>query len=56
MLFVLAYSSRPKVIIFSMLNSVENEILNTHKYVKISRNSAFLGSKEPRMLFFSAYK
>ena len=34
-----------------MLNSVEHEILNAHKY-KISRNSAFLGSDKTRMLFF----
>ena len=37
---------------FFMLNSVEHEISNTHKYKKISRNSAFLGSDKPRMLFF----
>ena len=36
---------------FFMLNSVEHEILNAHKY-KISRNLAFLGSDKPRMLFF----
>ena len=34
-----------------MLNSVEHKILNAHK-IKISRNSAFLGSDKPRMLFF----
>ena len=35
-----------------MLNSVEHEILNAHKYKKISGNTAFLGSDNPRMLFF----
>ena len=35
---------------FFMLDSVEHEILNAHKY-KISRNSAFLGSDKSRMLF-----
>ena len=35
-----------------MLNSFENEILNAHKYKKISRNSAILGSDNARMLFF----
>ena len=34
-----------------MLNS-EHEILNAHKYINISRNSFFLGSDKPRMLFF----
>ena len=34
-----------------MLNSVEREILNAIS-IKISRNSAFLGSDKPRMLFF----
>ena len=33
-----------------MLNLAEHEILNAHKY-KVSRNSAFSGSDEPRMLF-----
>ena len=37
---------------FSMLNSAEHEILNAHKYKKISRNSTFLGLDKPRMLFF----
>ena len=37
---------------FFMLNSVEHVILDVHKYKKISRNSAFLGSDKPRMLFF----
>ena len=32
--------------------SVEHEILNAHKYKKISRNSAFFGSDKPGMLFF----
>ena len=35
-----------------MLNSSEHEILKAHKYKNISRNSAFLGSDKPRMLFF----
>ena len=33
-----------------MLNSTEHEILNARKY-KIPRNSVFLGSDKPRMLF-----
>ena len=37
---------------FFMLNSIEHEILNAYKYKNISRNSAFLGSDKPRMLFF----
>ena len=41
---------------FFMLNSVEHEILNAHKYKKISRNSAFLGSDMPRKLFFPFIK
>ena len=36
---------------FFMLNSVEHEILNAHKYKNIKK-SAFLGSEKPRMLFF----
>ena len=37
--------------------SVEHEILNAHKYKKISRNSAFFsGSDKPRMLFFLLIK
>ena len=36
---------------FSMLNSVEHEILML-KRIKISSNSAFIGSDKPRMLFF----
>ena len=35
-----------------MLNSAEHEILNVHKYIKISRNSAFLCSDKPRIQFF----
>ena len=34
-----------------MLNSAEHEISNAHKY-KMSRNSLFLGSDKPRMLYF----
>ena len=34
-----------------MLNLVEHETLYAHKF-KISRNSAFLDSDKPRMLFF----
>ena len=30
---------------------LEHEILSAHKCKKISRNSAFLGSDKPRMLF-----
>ena len=36
-----------------MLNSAEHEILMFIS-IKISRNSAFLGSGKPRMLFFLA--
>ena len=36
---------------FFMLNSVEHAILNVHT-LKVYRNSAFLGSVKPRMLFF----
>ena len=36
---------------FFMLNSIEHEILNVQS-IKISRNSTFLGSDKPRMLFF----
>ena len=35
-----------------MLNSVEHEILNAHKYKDIKTFSIFLGSDKPRMLFF----
>ena len=34
-----------------MLNSVEHEILNAHKYKNIKK-FGFLGSAKPRMLFF----
>ena len=34
-----------------MLNSVEHEILNAHKYKNIKK-FVFLGSDKPRMLFF----
>ena len=34
-----------------MLNSAEHKISNAHKYKNI-RNSAFLGSRRPRILFF----
>ena len=37
---------------FSMLNSVEHEILNAHKYKKYQEVRLFLGSDKPRMLFF----
>ena len=36
---------------FSLFNSVEHEILMLVS-IKISSNSAFLGSDKPRMLFF----
>ena len=35
-----------------MLNSVENEILNAHKYKNIKKFGFFLGSDELTMLFF----
>ena len=35
-----------------MLNSVEHEILNAHKYKNIKKFGFFLGSDKPRMLFF----
>ena len=35
-----------------MLNSVEHEILNAHKYKNIKKFGRFLGSVKPRMLFF----
>ena len=35
-----------------MLNSVEHEILNAHKYKNIKKLSFFLGSDKPGMLFF----
>ena len=34
-----------------MLNSVEHEILNAHKYINIKK-FGFLGLDKPRMLFF----
>ena len=37
---------------FFMLNSVEHETLNAHKYKKIKKFSCFLGPDKPRMLFF----
>ena len=40
---------------YFMLNSVEHETLNAHKYKK-SRKSTFLGSDKPRMLFFPDHK
>ena len=35
-----------------MLNSVEYEILNAHKYKNIKKFSSILGSDKPRILFF----
>ena len=37
---------------FFMLNSIEHEILNAHKYKNINKIRLFLGSDKPRMLFF----
>ena len=37
---------------FFMLNSVEHEILNAHKYINIKKFAIFLGSDKPRTLFF----
>ena len=37
---------------FYMLNSVEHEILNAHKYKKYQEIRLILGSDKPRMLFF----
>ena len=34
-----------------MLNSVEHEILNAHKYKNIKKVGFLLGSDKPRMLF-----
>ena len=42
----------PEVIKLFPCSTVEHGILNAHKYKKIPRNSAFLGSDKPRMLFF----
>ena len=45
--------SGPKVIkLFFILNSVEHEILNAHKYKKYQAIRLFLGPDKPRMLFF----
>ena len=35
-----------------MLNSVEHEILNAHKYKNLKKFSFFLGTVKPRMEFF----
>ena len=35
-----------------MVNSIEHEILNAHKYKNIKKFRFFLGSDKPRMLFF----
>ena len=37
---------------FVMFNSVENEILNAHKYKKYQEIQLFSDSDKPRMLFF----
>ena len=37
---------------FFMLNSVEHEILNAHKYINIKKINFFSGSDKPRMVFF----
>ena len=37
---------------FYMLNSVEHEILNAHKYKKYQEIQLFSGSDKPRMLFY----
>ena len=34
-----------------MLNSIEHEVLNAHKYKNIKKFGFFLGSDKPRMLF-----
>ena len=39
-------------ITFFMLNSVEHEILNAHKYKKYLEIQHFSGSYKPKMLFF----
>ena len=41
---------------FFVLNSIEHEILNAHKYKNIKKFGFFLGSDKPRMLFFTAQK
>ena len=38
-----------------MLNSVEHEILNAHKYKNIKKVSFLLGSDKPTMLVFPLY-
>ena len=38
---------------FFMLNLVEHEILNAHKYKKYQEIQLFSGSYKPRMVFFS---
>ena len=35
-----------------MLNSVEHEMINAHKYKNIKKLVFFLGSVKPRMVFF----
>ena len=37
---------------FFMLNSVEHENLNAHKYKNIKKCGSFLGSDKPRILFY----
>ena len=37
---------------FFMLNSVQHEILNAHKYKNMEKKIAFSDSNKPRMLFF----
>ena len=37
---------------FFMLNSVEHEILNAHKYKNIKNFGPLLGPDKPRMVFF----
>ena len=44
-------SSLEVIKLFFMLNSVEHEILNAHKY-KDFKKFGFLGSGKPRLLFF----
>ena len=53
MKYVYVGKSGPAVIkLFFVLNSVEHEILNAHKYENIKKFSFVLGSDKPRMLFF----
>ena len=35
-----------------MLNSVQHEIINVHKYKDIKKFGSYLGSDKPRVLFF----